>query len=932
MLLIRTYLLTICCFLTAIASGQLSWSGGNTPWQTDAGILLFDATGTPLAGATGTLYAHTGVTLNGTAWQNVIGSWGNNNTQPALVKVSTNLYQLSISPSVNGYFNIGSGSITLINMVVRNAAGDVKTADLSIAVNPFDLTLVNPSAGSATFWQSGTINVSANNTGGNADYVLKTPTGSSLNTQTNTNAYSYDIATPVNGEYSLTATIGTRSITKKFFLVITPAVISETMPSGMKDGVNYDSNDSTKATLVLNVPGKDFVYVAGNFNSWQPGNADVMKKDPSTGKFWLTINGIVPNNWYAFQYWVCDSVPAANSPKLVRTADPFSTLVLSPFDDSEIISLGVYPGLPAFSSIAPGQAREVSVIQTGYTAYWKYNWKTTTKPNADISKKDLMVYEVLIRDFDANRTYQDLINRLDYFKNMHINAIQLMPVMEFEGNMSWGYNPIYHLATDKRYGSPAKLKELIDSCHSNGIAVILDIALNHVFPRSPLARMWMVDNNNDGWADGISPDNPYCNTVPKHTLNVGFDLNHFREPNNLTNTYVQRTIQTWIEDFNVDGFRWDLTQGFTNSCSANDDVCTHSNQTDRIIKLKWYSDMQWAMDPNFYVIFEHWVFGEIPEYTNYRLNETPSKGIICWRRGDNEYANLLKGNATDISIISDASTYRMQGNMESHDEERIAYKAFTEAGQTVGNLAKIHARMPAIGPVFFLVPGPKMIWHFGDMGCEQSVNTCNDGTVNGNCRLDTKPQPQWTNNWLSQPARKKINDDWSRLLAMRTRESVFRNGQYAFNQTLGTGRPRLDVWTTTSPTNYLSYVMVHTNFTSNAVTFPAYFPYTGTWYNLMDNTPITVTSVTQNITLPADGGYVVYGNAPVSDIPTYITKANGNWNQPATWEGNTVPPLKAGVRVRHNVIVTNNTSCLSVKVDPSAVLTINPGILFDILQ
>ena len=554
----------------------------------------------------------------------------------------------------------------------------------------------------------------------------------------------------------------------------------------------------------------------------------------------------------------------------MKTADPFSTLVLSSFDDPEIKTLGVFPGLPSFQTIAPNQEREVSVIQTGESAYWQYNWTSTTKPNANINKKDLMIYEVLVRDFDANRTYQDLIDKMDYFKNLKINAIQLMPVMEFEGNMSWGYNPVYHLAPDKRYGSPAKLKEFIDLCHQNNIAVILDIALNHVFGRSPLERMWMIDTNNDGWSNGISSDNPYCNVVPKHTLNVGADLNHFNEPNNLTNTYVLRTLETWIKDYRIDGFRWDLTQGFTNSCTESDGNCTGRNQDDRIIKLEWYADKQWELDPNFYVIFEHWVFGEIPIFTNYRLNE--GKGIICWRRQDNEYANLLKGNYADINGVTDTNNFRIQGNMESHDEERIMYKAITEGGQTFGNVSKALNRMPALGSVFFLVPGPKMIWHFAELGCDISINTCSNGTV-GNCRLDTKPQSQWTQNWFNQTNRNKIYTDWSKMLELRTSKNVFKNGQHSFNLST-TGRPRLDVWTSTQPTNDLSYVMVHTNFTNSPVTFPANFPYTGTWYNLIDNTPLVVNNTIQNITLPADGGYVVYGNSPnLSTEDNPITKS-----------------------------------------------------------
>jgi 1,4-alpha-glucan branching enzyme len=90
-------------------------------------------------------------------------------------------------------------------------------------------------------------------------------------------------------------------------------------------------------------------------------------------------------------------------------------------------------------------------------------------------KDKLVVYELLVRDFDAGRNYQSIIDRIDYFKNLKINAIELLPVMEFEGNESWGYNTSFHMALDKFYGSSSKLKEMIDVCHQNGIAVILDV-------------------------------------------------------------------------------------------------------------------------------------------------------------------------------------------------------------------------------------------------------------------------------------------------------------------------------------------------------------------------------------------------------------------------------------------------------------------------
>ena len=179
--------------------------------------------------------------------------------------------------------------------------------------------------------------------------------------------------------------------------------------------------------------------MAGSFNNWQPGAAYAMKKDPSSTKFWLELTGLTPGVNNTYQYWVVDTTPIAGSPNLVKTADPYSTLVLSPFDDGGIPST-TYPNIPAYPA---GQEREVTVLKTGQTPY---NWQVTnfTKPK----KEDLVVYEVLIRDFDSHRSFQDLIDRIDYFKNLKVNAIELMPIMEFEGNESWGYNTSFHLALD----------------------------------------------------------------------------------------------------------------------------------------------------------------------------------------------------------------------------------------------------------------------------------------------------------------------------------------------------------------------------------------------------------------------------------------------------------------------------------------------------
>ncbi|WP_445453790.1 alpha-amylase family glycosyl hydrolase [Flavobacterium sp. 25HG05S-40] len=873
------FIMALLMMFSHLSFGQVTTSP-TTVLADQSATLTFNKTGTELASYTGIIYAYIGVTVNGVRFQNIKGSPSfTSPLHPQMTQVgSSSNYTLTIAPDLYTYFGVStSSSITEICVVFRSADATLQSRpDYFVPVGAFQYTLTAPVLNSSNIIASGSnVAVTANNTNGAASYTLFA-NGVSINTAT-TASYSYtDSNVTVNKNYELRITQGTTTFTARFAVVINPGTNSAAMPSGLIDGINYNPTDPTKATLVVNAPTKSFVYVAGSFNNWQPNATYAMKRDSASGstKYWLELTGLTPGQMYAYQYWVCDVVNVpVGSPAIVKTADPYSKLVLSPFDDPEIISLGVYPGLPAFNDIAPGQQREVSVLQTGPTAWWNYTWSSATTNFVKPKKKDMTIYEVLIRDFDANRTYQDLINKMDYFRNLKINAIQLMPVMEFEGNMSWGYNSVYHMAPDKRYGSPAKLKEFIDLCHQNGIAVILDIALNHVFGRSPLERMWMLDSDNDGWANGTgfrtSTENPYINQEARHSYNVGSDINHFRTTGpggDVITPYVRETIRTWIQDYKIDGFRWDLTKGFTNDCSGSDEGCTNSYLPNRVAKLKQYADMQWSYDPNFLVIFEHLGTGgsatEEAEWANY-LRSGDTKGIMQWRKMTDPYANLLKGNYADISGVADNTTNRYIGYAESHDEERVGYKAFTEAGQTQGNLAKILQRFPALGAVHLLVPGPKMIWHFGELGNTASLWTCNNGNVSfssPDCKLDTKPQLQWTNNWLGDPARAAIYNAWAKMIDLKKNEDVFENGQYGWNLS-ATGSPRLDVYTTTSPSASLSYVFVRTNFSDNTLNVPAFFPYAGTWYNLMDNSIINVTDTAMNISIES-GGFRVYGNQP----------------------------------------------------------------------
>lgn len=799
------------------------------------------------------------------------GTWTvSNEANKFTYNSGTDTYTKTFVPTTF-YNRIGIGRIGFL-VKAKNGTGDKKSQDIFAEVGLFQVNLTAPVQNSTTLiGHPGSLNISANNTGGAASYNLKA-NGVSIHTQAATANYTFNHTNiTVNTNYELDVTLGGTTVTKMFSVLLNPGTLSEAIPGRLEDGINYNVSDGSKATLVLSAPGKDFIYVAGSFNGWNPNSNYAMKKDPSTGKFWLELNGLTVGQTYTYQYWVADVTPIAGSPVLVKTADPFSTLVLSPYDDPSIPA-GSYPNMPAYPA---GQEREVTVLQTNQPVY---NWQVTdfTKP----AKEDLIVYEVLTRDFDSHRTYQDLIDKIDYFKNLNVNAIELMPVMEFEGNESWGYNTAFHMANDKFYGPGSKLKEFIDLCHQNDIAVILDVALNHVFGRNPMVRMWMNDPDGDGWG-GPSSDNPYFNLNAMHSYSVGNDFNHSLA---LTRAYTKRVIKHWIEEYHIDGFRWDLTKGFTQECpvgvTGGQEACTNGYRADRVAILKEYADYSWNLDPTHYVIFEHLgTDNEEQQWANYRINESPSKGVMLWAKMTDNYNQLSMGFASGSDITRMGNTARgftakrAMGYTESHDEERLMYKNLTfgnnaNASHNVRNLNTALSRMSAIGAISLLVPGPKMIWHFGELGWEPSIFTCNNGTVNtptdatsGDCKLDTKPQPQWANNWIAEGNRAKIYNDWSRMIGIKRNEPVFK-GTYTINSGT-TLTPKLRVTDASIPTTQLRDVIVLTNFDTTIQNIIPDFPYAGTWYNLMDNSEMTVMNTSAPISIAA-GQFLIYGNKPAT--------------------------------------------------------------------
>lgn len=687
--------------------------------------LTFDATGTGLENYNGDVYTHTGVILEGaSSWSHVIGSWGNNTTQPKLTSLGNHKYQLMITPNVRQFYSIAAGEkVSQLALVFRSADGGSQSSDLFVNIfgDNLQLIIIEP-AQSKVFAAEGEVIP--------IDAVC--PQADSMFLMVDENQILAVAATEINYQLiagnltgfwqevivTITAKNTSGSVSESFVYIILPDPVVEERPAEIIDGINYISN--TSVILSLYAPGKEYVFTIGGFNDWQIGQDGYMKITPDGNHFWVQIDGLMPEKQYIFQYLVDGTL---------RIGDPYAEQVSDPWNDS-YISASTYPGLIAYpTGLTEGIA---TVLQTEQEPYV---WQTENFEPPAVT--DMIVYELLVRDFTQQHTFQSVIDTLGYLQKLGINVIELMPVNEFEGNLSWGYNPNYYFAVDKYYGPKNTLKALIDTCHARGIAVVIDMVLNHSFGTSPMVMLyWDAQNNRP------AADSPWFNQVAKHDFNVGFDFNH-ESPQ--TRQFVKRVNNFWLTEYKVDGFRFDLSKGFTQKNTlGNTNEWGKYDQT-RIDIWKDYSDAIFETSPEAYVILEH--FAENSEEKVLSAND-----MMVWGNFNYNYNEGTMGypenGKSDFSWISyqqrDFQAPHVVGYMESHDEERLQFRNISYgnslSGYNIQDSVTGLKRLELAAAFFYTIPGPKMIWQFGELGYDYSIE------YNG--RVGEKPiRWDYTNDW-----------------------------------------------------------------------------------------------------------------------------------------------------------------------------------------
>jgi hypothetical protein len=246
-----------------------------------------------------------------------------------------------------------------------------------------------------------------------------------------------------------------------------------------------------------------------------------------------------------------------------------------------------------------------------------------------------------------------------------------MPIQEFDGNLSWGYNPNHWFALDKAYGTREQYKEFIDECHARGLAVIIDVVYNHATGSHPWAKMWWNGN-------ATAENNPFFNVTPTHPYNVFHDMNH---ENPMVKEHVKRSLEYLLTEYDLDGFRFDLTKGFTQTDSGGDngDVAKWGRyDQSRVDILKGYADHIWSVNDNAVVIFEH-----LSDWDEEKV--LAEHGMQLWRNVNHEYRSAVTGGTGNFSnMYSTAPFGGFVGYMESHDEERLCYGTSGSADGTWG--------------------------------------------------------------------------------------------------------------------------------------------------------------------------------------------------------------------------------------------------------
>lgn len=259
-------------------------------------------------------------------------------------------------------------------------------------------------------------------------------------------------------------------------------------------------------------PHADRVSVVGDFNDWQTDAHEMINED--NGHWFAYIENAKPGDEYKYH--------------LTRGED-------------------------SFMRIDPRVRKVTNSVGNGVIHDPSFDWQDDHFEMPPWN--ELVIYETHIGTFhrsddDQVGTFEDYQQKFSHLKRLGVNALQIMPIAEFAGDLSWGYNPAHPYAIESAYGGPEGFKTFVREAHKAGFAVILDVVYNHFGPSD--LDLWQFDGWSENGKGGIYFYNDYRSHTPWGDTRPDYGRGEVR-------SYIRDNAMMWLEDYHIDGLRYDMT-------------------------------------------------------------------------------------------------------------------------------------------------------------------------------------------------------------------------------------------------------------------------------------------------------------------------------------------------------------------------------------
>jgi maltooligosyltrehalose trehalohydrolase len=459
---------------------------------------------------------------------------------------------------------------------------------------------------------------------------------------------------------------------------------------------------------------------------------------------------------------------------------------------------------------------------------------------------DLVVYELQIQEF--NDTFDGVIDRLDYLQSLGVNCLELMPVTSVKLDFDWGYGPLHYFAPNARFGGGDGLKRLVNACHAVNTAVILDVVYQHVDPSFPYQLVYQAVNNQPGAPNVPNPmigaDGPFG---PQSDFSKPFTQDYFATANRM-----------WLDDYHVDGFRYDEVSDFyfspTDTAYAKlaYDTYQHSLPITRFVRdpasySRIIQSAEALSNPrdvlrNTYTssVWQNELLGKVENMVH--SNYVDANFAHLLDTGFSGYPNTKTvNNAAGAPVDMPVAPFQY---LESHDHSQLIVFAGTSGDGFFppGDRSRYYKLQP-YAIALYTLEGVPMLWQGQEFADNYNLPD------NGSARVGLRRDTHWE--YFYDEFGVPLVRLYRRLgllrrsyPALRSRDSYF----YYLQSLQGTGVIAYHRHAAATASTPEQFVMILLNFADSAGTITIPFPKVGTWKEMID-ADLRV----RTVTIPADG-------------------------------------------------------------------------------